>query len=64
MKALIPFMNGTIPKENTFFRTKLKFAIFIGTEMRPAHTTEHLKKHVIRNLTKQEFKRSIHTKEP
>ena len=64
MKAFIPFMHRTIPKEDTFFRTELKLATIIMTEMRPAHTTEHLKKGVIRSLMEQECKRSFHTKEP
>ena len=64
MKAFIPFVHRTIPKEDTFFRTELKLATIIRTEMRPARTTEHFKKRVIRHLTKQEFKWSFHMKEP
>jgi hypothetical protein len=60
MKALIPFMNGTIPKEDTFLGTKLKLAIIIGAEMRPTGTPKNFKKGVIWNLTKQEFKQSFH----
>ena len=64
MKALVPFVNKTVPKKDTFFRTELKLAIIIRTEKRPARTTEHFKKRLIRSLTKQEFKWSFHMKEP
>jgi hypothetical protein len=45
------------------FGTKLELAVIIGAEMRPTGTPKHFKKGVIRNLTKQEFKRSFHVKE-
>ena len=64
VKAFITFVQRTVPKEDTFFRTKLKLTIIVRTEMRPTRTTEDFEKSVVRSLMKQEFKRSFHAKKP
>jgi hypothetical protein len=55
MKALISFVKGTVAKEHTFFGSKLKFSIVVGSQMRPTGTPKDTEKRVIRGFTKETF---------
>jgi hypothetical protein len=50
MKTFVALVKRAIPKKNTFFGSKLKFAIVIWTEMRPTSTPKNLEKGIIGNL--------------
>ena len=41
MKTFIPFVNRTIPKEDTLLGAKSKFMCIIWTKVGPASTTKH-----------------------
>jgi hypothetical protein len=52
MKALVAFVKSTIPKEDTFFGAKLKFATVVGTKVWPTCTAKHFKESVVWKLMK------------
>jgi hypothetical protein len=60
METLVAFMDRTITKEDTLFRTELKLATITWAEMRPACTTKDFEKSIIRRLSKEALKRSLH----
>jgi hypothetical protein len=53
METLVPFMEGAISKEDTFFGTILELVFVIWTKVWPTRTTEDFEKGVVRDLTKQ-----------
>jgi hypothetical protein len=62
MKALVAFVKRTIPKEYTFFRSKLKFATIVGAKVRPTSTPKNLEKCVVRNFMQEKFDGGFHMK--
>ena len=55
-------MKRAITKEDTFFRSKFKLVIVIGTQVRPISTTKIFKKGVIGCLAEKFLKWSLHIK--
>jgi hypothetical protein len=55
MKAFVPFVKGTIAKEDTLFRPKFQLAFVVRAQMRPAGTPKHFEECIVRLFIKQKF---------
>jgi hypothetical protein len=57
IQTFIPLVHRTIPEENTYLGTKLKFVCVVLMETRPTGTTESTKERVIRGNVKNTLDR-------
>ena len=62
MKTLVTFVERTVPKKHTLFRSILKFMLIVRTKMRPTRTAEHFEEGVIWSFIKQHFEWRLHVK--
>ena len=60
MKTLVAFVESTITKEDTLFRTKLKLSIIVGPKVRPTRTTKNFKECIVREFLEQKLKGCLH----
>jgi len=58
IKALVPFMQGTVAKKNTLRRAKSEFIFVISSQMRPTSTAKHTEQGVIGFSVKKTLKRT------
>ena len=60
VETVVALMLRTIPKKNTLFRAKLKFAMVVWMKVRPTRTTKHFEERIVRNFLKKELKWCFH----